>query len=707
MLDSQTYRFPKVLIQPSFKTHAFLSSEQFKENFYKPKLFDICTHRAVLQPNTALLPDIATPQKNIMSTASNKNHLTQVNDLATKHHLSLTFGNTKKEARARAASNILQPLKQMCLSLQNNNQAPVREISKNTLLCSRNPQDVPIPMNRKQTFSEGLQPCGCLSEVVQARGMKYPEYTLLESKRLPWGWLFTMKVSLPGASAVGTGPTKKAAKNNAAAQLLQILGFQCPKYNPLLEKQDSNRPSQDSSTSSEVCSDNKVEVPEPTKTETNQGNKPESVTEECRPSTDLEVMDEAEMNPQTKEEIPVSEKEHRQSEEIPVSEEECQHKEEEIQASDEQEQTEEIQTLEEESQHLEAEIQSPEEELEQTEEIQHSEEIQPPQEEKEDLEQTDDEIQASEEEIEYTEEIQLSEEQTEQTGEFQASEEQEQTAEIELSEEDLEQTEEIQSSEEETEYAEEIQPTEEILSSEVIQVLFQQEEDPTLVFVSLSEVPLQTDLEECECETQDQTLSLYDAEVFNQSQDMTTPECDQECSPEQPEVFHQVDTGSEEQSETQCEEAQVTDLISLSQVFCNIQMAQRSRVCSTEQEEHNSPPQILDGPPVSHFLIQALVRKLTQKSYINSEDQGKIVNLLLEQTKERILNQDIPISVHNMRAVAKAAAKDLMKEIKLQKMPLKAEDEVFQEAMLKHLNTASATSCLGPKREDYLVSSVL
>ncbi|KAK7916750.1 hypothetical protein WMY93_012511 [Mugilogobius chulae] len=648
-----------------------------------------------------------------MSTASYKNHLTQVNDLATKHHLSLTFGNcqdygpvhkktffitlqvgtltavgqgnTKKEARTRAASNILQPLKQMCLSLQSNNQTPVRERSKDTLLCSRNPQDVPIPMKRKQTFSEGLQPCGCLSEVVQARGMKYPEYTLLESKRLPWGWLFTMKVSVPGASAVGTGPTKKAAKNNAAAQLLKILGFQCPKYNPLLEKQDSNRSSQDSSTSSEVCSDNKEitaeyesqEVPEPTETETDQGNKTESVTEECRPSTDLEAMDEAEMNPQTKEEIPV---------------------------------------LKEESQHVEAEIQSPQEELEQTEEIQHREEIQPPQ-----------------EDSQHTE------------------------AEIQSPEEDLEQTEEIQSSEEETEYAEEIQPTEEILSSEVIQVLFQQEEDPTLVFVSLSEVPLQTDPEECECETQDQKLSLYDAEVFSQSQDMTTPECDQECSPEQPEVFHQVDTGSEEQSETQCEEAQVTDLISLSQVFCNIQIgSEEQSLCktldlssspsaevvfgdgpeeapapdghtqvfkeadilplksnqecqkpssethvikeSTEQEEHNSPPQILDGPPVSHFLIQALVRKLTQKSYFNSEDQGKIVNLLLEQTKDRILNQNVPISVHNMRAVAKTAAKDLMKEIKLQKMPLKAEDEVFQEAMLKHLNTRLSNFLFGPKK---------
>ncbi|KAK7916745.1 hypothetical protein WMY93_012506 [Mugilogobius chulae] len=470
-----------------------------------------------------------------MSTASYKNHLTQ--------------GNTKKEARARAASNILQPLNK----------------------CASHFRAIIRP--QKQTFSEGLQPCGCLSEVVQARGMKYPEYTLLESKRLPWGWLFTMKVSVPGASAVGTGPTKKLLKTTLQHSFCKYWGFNAP------------------------------------------SNKPESVTEECRPSTDLEVMDETEMDPQLiLDQVHEKRKVNAQRRRF-------------IQKS---QHTEERFTQEEEIPSLEEKIQ-----------------------------QTEEEIQTSIEDIQQIGEIQLLEEQTEHT-------------------------------------EEEIQPRKEILPSEAIQSSFQQEEDPILVFVSLSEVPLQTDPEECECETQDQTLSLYDAEVFSQSQDTTTPECDQECSPEQPEVFHQVDTGSEEQSETQCEEAQVTDLISLSQVFCNIQTgSEEQSLCKTldlssspsaeecqkpssethvikesiEQEEHNSPPQILDGPPVSHFLIQALVRKLTQKSYFNSEDQGKIVNLLLEQTKERILNQNIPISVHNMRAVAKTAAKDLMKEIKLQKMP--------------------------------------
>ncbi|KAK7881155.1 hypothetical protein WMY93_029564 [Mugilogobius chulae] len=94
----------------------------------------------------------------------------------------------------------------------------------------------------------------------------------------------------------------------------------------------------------------------------------------------------------------------------------------------------------------------------------------------------------------------------------------------------------------------------------------------------------------------------------------------------------------------------------------------------------------------------SLSKLWSEKSYFNSEDQGKIVNFLLEQTKDQILNQDIPISVQNMRVVAKTAAKDLMKEIKLQKMHPEVEDEVFQEAMLKHLNSTLSNFLFGPKK---------
>ncbi|KAK7881134.1 hypothetical protein WMY93_029543 [Mugilogobius chulae] len=403
----------------------------------------------------------------------------------------------------------------------------------------------------------------------------------------------------------------------------------------------------------------------------------------------------------------------------------------------------------------------------------------------EEIQPSEEEIELSEEEIQATEEIQPSVEEIESSEEeirtseedFRPSEE-----EIRTSEEENQPTEQIQSS------VEEIEQIEVIPSSEAIRALFQQEVGPTLVFISLCEVLLQTDPED-KCENQNQTLSLNyasvsnsqilkETEMFCQSRDMTTPESDYECSPEQPEVFHQVETGSEEQSvhetgseeqsvhetgseeqsvlETQCEEAQVTDLISLSKVFSNIQIGSEEQILcktpdipsspsaevvfedspekapapdgpkvfkeadilppmsdqecqvpssethvirvSTEQEEHNSPPQILDGPPVSHFLIQALVRKLIQKSYFKSEDQAKIVSFLLEQTKDKILNQDIPISVQNMRAVAKTAAKHLMKEIKLQKMHPNADDEVFQEAMLKHLNTRLSNFLFGPKK---------
>ncbi|KAK7881620.1 hypothetical protein WMY93_030029 [Mugilogobius chulae] len=560
-------------------------------------------------------------------------------------------------------------------------------------------------------------------------------------------------------------------------------------------------------------------------------NKTESVTEECQPSTDLEVVKEPETDPQlildqvlsvvtteeevikqteeteqTNEEFQSSEKEtERTEEEIQPSVEETVHTEEEIEHKDEA-----IRLSEEQTEQTNEEFQSSEKETERTEE-----EIQPLVEESV---HTEEKIQSSEVEIEQSKkEMRPSEgemEQTEEENQASAKDTEQAEEEFQSSEEETERTkeethpteEEIQSSEEEIEHTEEdIRPPEEILSPEVIRTSFQQEVGPTLVFISLSEVLLQTDPED-KCETQVQTLNyasvsnsqiLKETEMFSQSQDMTTPESDHECSPEQPEVFHQVETGSEEQSvhetgseeqsvhetgseeqsvhetgseeqsvhetgseeqsvhETQCE-AQVTDLISLSEVFNNIQIGSEEQILcktpdipssptvevvfedspeeapapdgpkvfkeadilppmsdqecqvpssetqvirvSTEQEEHNSPPQILDGPPVSHFLIQALVRKLIQKSYFKSEDQAKIVSFLLEQTKDKILNQDIPISVRNMRAVAKTAAKDLMKEIKLQKMHPNADDEVFQEAMLKHLNTRLSNFLFGPKK---------
>uniref|UniRef100_A0AAV2KWU6 DRBM domain-containing protein n=1 Tax=Knipowitschia caucasica TaxID=637954 RepID=A0AAV2KWU6_KNICA len=145
-----------------------------------------------------------------MQSTAYKNDLTQVNDLVTKLQLPIHFfdsqepgfagqrifvvtlkvgtlcsvgkGHTKKEAKARAASTLLGPLKQMYLPpLQSDHQAKAKK---------RNTQQ------QVKDVKEDIKPCGYLSEVVQAHGMKYPEYTLLEATRVPWGWLFTMRVSV-------------------------------------------------------------------------------------------------------------------------------------------------------------------------------------------------------------------------------------------------------------------------------------------------------------------------------------------------------------------------------------------------------------------------------------------------------------------------------------------------------------------------------
>ncbi|KAK7916742.1 hypothetical protein WMY93_012503 [Mugilogobius chulae] len=387
--------------------------------------------------------------------------------------------------------------------------------------------------------------------------MKYPEYTLLESKRLPWGWLFTMKVSVPGA------------------RQRYIL---------------------------EVCSDNKVEIPEPT--ETDQSNKPESVTEECRPSTDIEVMDEPEMDPQLILDQVHEIKESQHSEEV------LEQTEEEIPSSDE------------ESLHIEEEIQSPEEGSQHTEE----------------------EIQSSIEDIQQIGEIQLIEEQTEHT------------------EEEIHQEKRF-----------------------YLQKRFSHRSSKKKILFWSS-----------------------------QSQDTTTPECDQECSPEQlrsstrSTLAQKSRTGSEEQSLCKTldlssspsaevvfgdgpEEALAPD--GPTQVFkeADILPLKSDQECqkpssethvikeSTEQEEHNSPPQILDGPPVSHFLIQALVRKLTQNH----------------------------TSTQKIRGCGQNSSKGPHEGHQITKMPLKAEDEVFQEAMLKHLNTRLSNFLFGPKKRGLSRSSVL
>ncbi|KAK7945249.1 hypothetical protein WMY93_000977 [Mugilogobius chulae] len=147
-------------------------------------------------------------QKDCMSAVSyiHMDNLTQVKDLAAKNHLPMRFFDHQEhgpvhqrihlitvqvgslaavgqssfleEAKARAASLILEPLKEMY------HYKPSFRLS----------------------FREGLEPSDCLSEVVQAYS------------------LFTMSVSVSGTTAIGTGPTDSAAKNNAAAEMLKLLG---------------------------------------------------------------------------------------------------------------------------------------------------------------------------------------------------------------------------------------------------------------------------------------------------------------------------------------------------------------------------------------------------------------------------------------------------------------------------------------------------
>uniref|UniRef100_A0AAV2KLK5 DRBM domain-containing protein n=1 Tax=Knipowitschia caucasica TaxID=637954 RepID=A0AAV2KLK5_KNICA len=116
------------------------------------------------------------------------------------------------------------------------------------------------------------------------------------------------------------------------------------------------------------------------------------------------------------------------------------------------------------------------------------------------------------------------------------------------------------------------------------------------------------------------------------------------------------------------------------------------------QEDFPCLPPILEGPSVASVLVRALVQKLVQKSYFKPEDQGENIRLLLEKTEEHIHHQDVPISLKNMRAIGKAATKGLLRECRLQGAPLRAEDEIFQKAMVKHLNHCLNKFLFGPQR---------
>ncbi|KAK7893102.1 hypothetical protein WMY93_022254 [Mugilogobius chulae] len=122
-----------------------------------------------------------------------------------------------------------------------------------------------------------------------------------------------------------------------------------------------------------------------------------------------------------------------------------------------------------------------------------------------------------------------------------------------------------------------------------------------------------------------------------------------------------------------------------------------SNTCFYSQEKPTSP-QIQDEPSVAYFLVQALVQKLIQKQHINQEDQAETVSVLLKNTAEHISNQDVQMSMKDMRYVARAATKDLLRDSEFQRMRLKAEDRAFQEAVVKHLNNRLTNFLFVPKQ---------
>ncbi|XP_060253806.1 double-stranded RNA-binding protein Staufen homolog 1 isoform X6 [Ovis aries] len=81
-------------------------------------------------------------------------------------------------------------------------------------------------------YGQGMNPISRLAQIQQAKKEKEPEYLLLAERGLPRRREFVMQVKVGNHTAEGSGTNKKAAKRNAAENMLEILGFKVPQAQP-------------------------------------------------------------------------------------------------------------------------------------------------------------------------------------------------------------------------------------------------------------------------------------------------------------------------------------------------------------------------------------------------------------------------------------------------------------------------------------------
>lgn len=136
-----------------------------------------------------------------------------------------------------AASGVLKRLKRLPLS-DSVQQSPAYRTTRVSTTSDVARNTFPEGVKPFKAFPRGMNPLCYLSELTQARGIKYPEYSLLDFKYEPWGWFFQVEITMGRLTTDESGPTKKAAKKNAAAKMLTLLNYGVPQCKPFLKDQD-------------------------------------------------------------------------------------------------------------------------------------------------------------------------------------------------------------------------------------------------------------------------------------------------------------------------------------------------------------------------------------------------------------------------------------------------------------------------------------
>ncbi|KAK7944503.1 hypothetical protein WMY93_000231 [Mugilogobius chulae] len=534
------------------------------------------------------------------------------------------------------------------------------------------------------SFKEGLQPCDCLLAGVLAYNMPCPKYELLDSKCVPWGFLYTISVSVYNTTVIGTGPTETAAKNNAAAEMLKLMGLKCPKYNALMD--NKHQIQQDIWESPDVIIEDIYEEfddehqelqEEDARSELNRADEV-SQTSEANLLSDLapsKVLLEKVMAPKSDPEATIQQDQEVSDEKNTITDQLEDHEDVSVLLI-----TNEVRI-----------VPSPDEPpvLDSN-----ADKFPPTNEVMRRIVPSPDEppvLDSNADIFPNTNEVRI-----------------------------------VPSPDEPPvldSNADVFPPT-----NEVMRRIVPSPDEPPVLDSNADVFPPTNEVMRRIVPSPDEPPVLdSNADVFPQSADVTpqpsgqelTPEEDHVCEPPEteksppdsttedpyapnklmgpepsdilPEVLH-TETGSDEQSlcKTQCERHHTSDLFTLPEVvhtigtgsveqslcethpdmnshtaemsegsYPTIQESEGSLLPLDKCQEKPTSPQIQDEPSLAYFLVQALVQKLIQKQHINQEDQAETVSVLLKNTTEHISNQDVQMSMKDMKYVARGAAKDL------------------------------------------------